>query len=91
MKKKKWLIFLIICIVILGSTIFLFFPRIKLTNKEALFNSNYIPNVKAYNIISNLSKYTKISNNVNTSKLGTYEVNIKFKYSFISFNSKNIR
>lgn len=88
MKKKKWLIFLILGIVILGSIIFLLFPRIKLTNKEALFNNSYTPNIKAYNIISNLTKYTKISTNVDTSKLGTYEVNVKFKYFFITFNKK---
>lgn len=88
MKKKKWLIFLIIGIIILGSITFLLFPRIKLTNKEALYNNSYNPNIKAYNIISELSKYIKISNKVNTTKLGTYEVNVKFKYSFISFNKK---
>ena len=88
MKKYRWLLLIIVGVIILGTTIFLLFPRVKLTNKEISYGSEYKPNVSVYNIITNLSKYSKVTNNVDTSKLGTYKVNVKFKYLFINFNKR---
>ncbi len=86
MRKYKWLLILIIGAVIFGTIIFLLFPRVKLSNKEVNYGMEYKPNVSIYNIVSNLSKYSKVTNNVDTNRLGNYNVNVKFKYLFISFN-----
>ena len=87
MKKYKWLLLVILSVVIIGSIILLF-PRVKLNNKEVELGLEYTPDVKVYNIVNDLSKYIKISNSVDTSKIGKYDVNIKFKYLFIIFNKK---
>ncbi len=86
MRKYKWLLILIIGAVIFGTIIFLLFPRVKLSNKEVNYGMENKPNVSIYNIVSNLSKYSKVTNNVDTNRLGNYNVNVKFKYLFISFN-----
>ena len=90
MKKYKWLIFVILCIFIMGSTLFFLYPRVKINNKEIGLGMEYTPDIKVYNIISDLSKNVEINNNVDTSKLGKYDVNVKFKYLFITFKKNYI-
>ena len=84
MKKYKWLFFVMLGIFILGVIIFLLFPRITLYNKEINFNDNYVPKVLIHNVLGKIPRYDIVSN-VDTSKLGTYDVNIKFKLYFLSF------
>lgn len=90
MKKYKWLLLVILGIIIISSIIFLFFPRVKLVNDEAYFGKEYTPDVSAYNIFTDLSKNVKTSNNVDTNKLGKYDVNVKYKYLFITFKKKYV-
>ena len=90
MKKYKWGLFIIIGIIIIGTIIFLLYPRVKLKNKEVELGIEYTPDVKVYNIISDLSKNVRINNNVDTNKIGKYNVNIKFKYLFITFKKKYV-
>ena len=90
MKKYKWLLLVILGITIIGSTLFLLYPRVKLVNNEVELESEYIPDIKAYNIISDLSKSVKTTDNVDTTKLGKYDVNVKFKYLFITFKKRYV-
>ena len=85
MKKYKWLLFVIIGIVILSSIIFLLFPRFDLDKREVNVGNEYQAKVKIYNIISDLSKYSNTTNNVDTNKIGTYKVYVTFKYLFITY------
>lgn len=89
MKKYKWL-YIVLSIFIFGSISFLLFPRVKLVNNKIDLGSKFTPNVKAYNLISDLSKNIKTSNNVDTRKLGKYDVSVNFKYLYISFKKKYI-
>ena len=66
------------------------YPRVKINNKEIGLGMEYTPDIKVYNIISDLSKNVEINNNVDTSKLGKYDVNVKFKYLFITFKKNYI-
>ena len=92
MKKYKWLIFVLIGIAIIGSIVFLLFPRFDLDEKEVNLGNGYNGRVRVYNIISDLSKYSSISHNVDTNKPGTYKVNVKCKYLFITFRkSYNVK
>lgn len=88
--RYKWLLFIIIAIIIIGGTIFLLYPRVKLINNKIDLGIEYTPDVKVYNIISNLSKNVEINNNVDTSKLGKYDINVIFKYLFITFKKKYV-
>lgn len=88
MKKYRLLLFFSLFIVIIFSTIFLLYPRFELKNKEILFGTKYSPDIRVYNIISDLSKYAHTKSNVDTKKLGEYDVDINLKYLFITFKKK---
>lgn len=72
----------------IGTALFLTFPRINISTKEVMYDSEYTPDVSVYNIINDLSKHAKITNNVDTNKIGVYHVYVKIKYLFFSFNKK---
>ena len=44
-------------------------------NNKIDLGIEYTPDVKVYNIICDLSKNVEINNNVDTSKLGKYDIN----------------
>ena len=85
MSLKK--LFLIFIIVVGIRIIYLsFFPNIEVINKEIMLNEEYTPDVKVYNLFGDLSKYIELKGNIDTSKLGEYNLNVKIKYLIYNFN-----
>ena len=80
-------LFLIFMIVVGFRGIYLsLFPNIEVENKEIILNENYTPSIKVYNLFGDLSKYVKVTNNVNTNKIGDYYTNVKVKYLIFNMN-----
>ena len=84
---KKYFKFALVAIVILILLIiYLFYPRIKISKPyvEVKVNEKYKdPGVKAYNIFHNFKKKVKVKSNLNTKKLGLYQIKYSYKYLFI--------
>lgn len=79
MKLKKLLLILMI-VVFLRILYLAFYPNIMLTNNETLYNQKYNPNIKVYNLFSNLSKYMMVKNEVDEKVIGTYNISVNIKY-----------
>lgn len=82
--KKVVIVGIIFCVLLLIAI--LFFPHFDVNNKVILVGESYNPEVKVYNYFSDLSNKVKIKNEVNTDKIGDYNVNCKIKYLFFSVN-----
>lgn len=91
-KKKRKLIFLL-CLFFL-SFIYLFIPGFSLKGKkhmEITYNSEYIePGYSATFLLKDISKYVKVNNNIDNTKVGSYRINYYLKYKIFKFRKTRI-
>ena len=64
----------------------IFYPNIVIINSEAALGSEYVPEVKCYNLFSDLSNELVVVSDVNTDKVGVQLVKCKIKYLFYDIN-----
>ncbi len=88
MKKYMWLIIISVFVILISILVFLLYPRVRFDNRNVNLGEVYNPDVKVYNIFTDLSNRIRVSNNVDTSKLGSYDVKVEFKYFFINIKNK---
>ena len=85
MKYKKIIIITFIILIILFIS-FLLFPKVKIDKTIINYNSDITYKVSASNILGDITKYIKISDNINNKVLGSYQVKVKINYLFYHYN-----
>lgn len=86
----KKVIFDSIILSVISLIFVLFFPYFEIENDTSLVGETYIPKVKAYNTLYDLSDKVKINNTVDINKLGEYEIECSVKYFFFNIKKKFI-
>lgn len=61
----------------------LFFPQFSISNTRGSVGMNYNPNIRAYNCFGDLTDKVSLDSNVDTNKIGKYEINCKLKFFFL--------
>lgn len=85
MKYKK--IITIILLVLINLLIcFLLLPKVKIDKTIINYNSSITYKVKASNILGDITRYIKVSDNINNKVLGNYQVEVKVRYLFYRYN-----
>ena len=85
MKYKK--IITIILLVLINLLIcFLLLPKVKIDKTRINYNSSITYKVKASNILGDITRYIKVSDNINNKVLGNYQVEVKVRYLFYRYN-----
>lgn len=82
--KKSFIVLILITTFMLIYSIF--YPNIVIINSEAALGSEYVPEVKCYNLFSDLSNELVVVSDVNTDKVGVQLVKCKIKYLFYDIN-----
>lgn len=84
--RKYWKYICIGLAILIIVLFYLFYPRLKIQKPyiEINVNEKYKdPGVKAYNIFHNFKKRVKTKSNLNTKKIGLYQIKYSYKYLFI--------
>ena len=81
-KHLKYLLFSLSIIFIITITIILLKPHFKLTNPTGLVNEPYTPEIKVNNYFQDLSNNLTIKNNIDTKKIGKYNIYCELNYNF---------
>ena len=91
-KKKRKLIFLL-CL-LFASIIYLFIPGFSLRGKkqiEITYNTEYVePGYNATFLLKDISKYVKVSSNLDNTKVGRYRITYYLKYKIFKFRKIRI-
>jgi hypothetical protein len=82
--KKAIIISIVISVILLICSLLL--PNINIDKDTIGYNSNDTYNIKAYNVIRDINKYIKISDNIDKKVLGNYQVTVKVRYLFYRYN-----
>ena len=78
--KKIIIISIVISVILLICSLLL--PNINIDKDTIGYNSNDTYNIKAYNVIRDINKYIKISDNIDEKVIGNYQVTVKVRYLF---------
>lgn len=82
--KKLFLILMFITTFMLIYSIL--YPNIIISNREVEIGHEYVPDVKIYNLFSDLSDLARSTGTVDTSKIGEYKLKYNVKYLFFNVN-----
>lgn len=84
--KKIIIISIVISVILLICSLLL--PNINIDKDTIGYNSNDTYNIKAYNVIRDINKYIKISDNIDEKVIGNYQVTVKVRYLFYRYDKK---
>lgn len=84
--KFRVLVFIFIIISTLFLVISLLSPHVIIDNKEINFNGEDTYNIKAYNVLGDISKYIKVRDNIDRSTIGSYDVVVSVRYLFFRYD-----
>ena len=92
-RKKKRKLIILLCLLFI-SIIYLFIPSFSLKGRkkiEITYNTEYIePGYNASFLLKDISKYVKVSNNLDNTKVGTYRITYYLKYKIFKFKKTRI-